>query len=257
MNWATAEQRLSTPAPRRFAPRHRWDRNFFLLIVALIALGVFAGFGMDMYAHFTEHEAPFPSIIRIHGPVFGCWLVLLIVQVLLIRSRRVDLHRALGIAGAVLAGIMVVLGAVTALTVQSLDFAQTGKSPVFIAVQFTDILAFATLIGAALLWRRDAATHKRLVLLATLYISDAGFVRLLGPELTAAFGAGFWGRGAHLYLSNDVLALGIGAYDLLTRGRLHPAYLAGLGWTLALQLTALTLLFSPWWSPIALHLIGR
>ena len=32
-----------------------------------------------------------------------------------------------------------------------------------------------------------------------------------------------------------LLFLGIGAYDLITRRRLHPAYLAGLVWVLAME----------------------
>ena len=257
MSSTEASLRIPASVTGRFAPHHKWDRNFFLLWVALIWLGILAGFGRELYQHVTQHEPPFPLIVHVHAAVFVSWLVLLTAQVLLIRNRRVDLHRSLGLAGAVLAGIMVILGPATALTVQLLQWRQTGSSPIFLAVQLTDILAFGTLIGTALLLRRNAAVHKRLVLLATLYISDAGFARWLGPGITAALGAGFWGRGAHLYLANDVLALGIGAYDLITRGRLQPAYLAGIAWTLLLQLVALTLLFTPAWAPVALHLIGH
>ena len=54
---------------------------------------------------------------------------------------------------------------------------------------------------------------------------------------------------AVLYLGNDLLVLGLGAYDWITRRRLHPAYVAGVAWTLALQLTAASLLLSPGWLP--------
>jgi hypothetical protein len=49
----------------------------------------------------------------------------------------------------------------------------------------------------------------------------------------------------------------LGVYDLLSRGRLHPAYLAGVAWALANQVTAVSLFFSPQWKPVALHLIGQ
>jgi hypothetical protein len=52
-------------------------------------------------------------------------------------------------------------------------------------------------------------------------------------------------------------ALGLGAYDLITRRRLHPVYLLGAVWTVGLQLTARTLLHSAGWKAIALHLIGH
>ena len=62
---------------------------------------------------------------------------------------------------------------------------------------------------------------------------------------------------AALYLANDVLALGIGGYDLATRRRLHPAYVAGIAWMLANQLTAVALYFTPAWKTIALKIIGH
>ena len=50
---------------------------------------------------------------------------------------------------------------------------------------------------------------------------------------------------------------GFGAYDLVTRGRLHPAYVAGVLWALALQCTAITLFHNAGWKALTLHLIGH
>jgi hypothetical protein len=157
----------------------------------------------------------------------------------------------------VLAGAMVILGPATALTVQYRDFLKTGASPVFLSVQFTDIVAFAGLITAALIWRNKPAAHKRLVLLATLYISDAGFSRWLGDPIAALLGDTFWPQVASLYLANDLVVLALGGYDLITRGRLHPAYVAGVAWTATMQGVGAALLVSPSWPPVALHLIGH
>jgi hypothetical protein len=51
--------------------------------------------------------------------------------------------------------------------------------------------------------------------------------------------------------------LALGAYDLATRGRLHPAYIAGVLWSIALQFTGLMLLHSASWKALSLHLIGH
>jgi hypothetical protein len=128
---------------------------------------------------------------------------------------------------------------------------------VFLSVQFTDIAAFAGLVAAGLLLRRKGTAHKRLLLLATLYISDAGFARCFGPEIRAWLGVGFWATAVRLYFANDLLALGLGAYDLITRRRLHPAYVGGLAWTVLLQTIALQLLFAPQWASVAVRLIGQ
>jgi hypothetical protein len=136
-------------------------------------------------------------------------------------------------------------------------FAATGQTPDFLAVQFTDILAFTGLTAAGLLMRRIPLAHKRLMLLGLIYISDAGFSRFLNGAMAAPLGNGAWGEVAGLYLGSDLLMLGFGVYDLSTRGRLHPAYIAGVVWTIALQFTALVLLGNPTWKALSLHLIGH
>jgi hypothetical protein len=50
-------------------------------------------------------------------------------------------------------------------------FTATGRTPEFLAVQFTDILAFAGLTAGRLLLRARPAAHKRVMLLGLIYIS--------------------------------------------------------------------------------------
>jgi hypothetical protein len=257
MNQAAVLPRLPQAAPRRFAASHRWDRNFFLALVALIWLGILMGFGPQIRTHLVTAAAPYPWIVHVHAAVFVGWLLLLSTQVLLIRAHRPDIHRRLGVAGAVLAAVMVVIGPATALVMHALTFGKSGKPPAFLAVQFTDMLGFAGMVTAALLWRTRSAAHKRLILMATLYISDAGFSRWLNAPITSLVGQGFWPQLTAQYLPSDLLVLAIGAYDLLTRGRLLPPYVGGVAWTAALQLSATAVLLSTWWPPIANHLVGH
>src|SRR5437762_837928 len=127
----------------------------------------------------------------------------------------------------------------------------------YVVLLWLDILAFAGLATAAFALRNDSSAHKRLILLATLYISDAGFARVFGDGVHGLLGDGFWPFLAEAYLANDVLAAGISVYDFITRRRLHPAYVAGIAWTFALQLTASALYHAPGWKPVALALIGH
>jgi hypothetical protein len=165
--------------------------------------------------------------VHVHALAFVGWLVLLTVQVLLIRIRRADIHRKLGIAGAALACVMLVLGPMTAIFIDRPHVGMPGSHPQFMIVQFAGMLAFPGLVTAAIVLRKQPTAHKRLMLLAILYISDAGFARWLAPGVEALLGEGFWPMMAALYLANDVLIAGMGAYDLITRRRLHPAYVAG------------------------------
>ncbi len=152
---------------------------------------------------------------------------------------------------------MVVLGPAAALTVDAARYVTKGDTPEFLAVQLLDILAFATLSGAGLLLRKTPAAHKRLMLVGLFYISNAGFARYLNTFAAAPLGDGFWGDMVGTFLGGDLLALGLGAYDLITRRRLYPAYVAGLAWMITLELTARTLLHSPGWKAVSLHLIGH
>lgn len=51
--------------------------------------------------------------------------------------------------------------------------------------------------------------------------------------------------------------LGVGLYDLATRGRLHPAYVAAFGWCVANEMAAAWLYYQPWWGNITRHLVGH
>ena len=65
------------------------------------------------------------------------------------------------------------------------------------------------------------------MLLSLFYLSTAGFARLwlytIGPTGTDTF----WGFFITFNLGGDVPVLLLGAYDLATRRRLHPAYVLG------------------------------
>jgi hypothetical protein len=253
----TAEAGIVRPrVGARFAPYHKWDRNAFLVLVALIWLGVVMGFGPTILKHSSANDSH-PFVLHLHAVAFTGWLVLLTTQVLLIRARRPDLHRRLGITGMALAPAMVAVGIITGIVVERVHFGTPLSRPAFMAIEFTDMLAFAGLAGAAFVLRGNAQAHKRLILLATFYIVDAGYSRWLGGNIRSLLGSGFSGRFTGLFLGPDLLLVALGGYDLATRGRLHPAYIAGGLWMLVCQFGGVSLLLLPQWKPIALTIIGH
>jgi hypothetical protein len=252
-----AAARLGPQRRTPFAPYHKWDRNFFLTYAALLWLGILGGFAPEIVQHIAQHKPPFPLIVHVHGAVFVGWLAVLTAQILLIRQGRPDLHRKLGVAAMWLAGLMVIIGPATAFYMQRYHWGTPESDPPFLAIQLTDIIAFAGLVSAAFAFRNQAAAHKRLILLATLYISDAGFARLFGGDVHGLLGNGFWPFLAVAYLANDLLVAGMGAYDLVTRKRLCPAYVWAIAWIAFWQCTASFLYHSPAWKTVALRLIGH
>jgi hypothetical protein len=108
--------------------------------------------------------------------------MLFITQVSLVTTRRVDLHRRLGLLGFVLAILMIVLGTATASDRLARHVAQPGRDTVeeeraFYAVPLADMLMFSTLVYLGYRNRFQPAVHKRLMWFATLSLLDAGFDR--------------------------------------------------------------------------------
>ena len=157
----------------------RSDNVFFFAMAVLIVATVFVGFAHSYYLA-GMFRAPLPSpIVHIHGAVFSCWILLFITQICLVSAGRVDIHRRLGIAGFLLACLMVVLGVLVAtdqLVRNSADPAGGFKfqyANFLYIITLTDTLIFATLIFFAFRARSNPAAHKRLILIATITLAGA------------------------------------------------------------------------------------
>jgi hypothetical protein len=160
---------------------------------------------------------PFTSL-NVHGALFTAWALLFIVQTTLVANRRVAVHRRLGVAGAVLAAVMVVVGVRVAITAAARGAAPPGMDPLaFMAVPFFDMVLFTGLVSTALVRRRDKDAHKRLMLLAYVSSIPAAVARL--PGVVALGRAG-------LSLAFIFIAAGV-IYDLVSRRRVHPVYVWG------------------------------
>jgi hypothetical protein len=49
------------------------------------------------------------------------------------------------------------------------------------------------------------------------------------------------------FIGTFVLIVAVGAYDLVTRRRLHPAYVGAAGWIFANEAIATWLYYQAWW----------
>jgi hypothetical protein len=230
----------------------REDRTAFAVWVAIIWVGMIAGFGLD-FPHFLREQPPPPLIVHVHAVVFVGWLVLLSTQIILVLKSRVALHRRMGLVGAALAVVMTVLGPTTALTVQARIANLPYADPQFLAINLMDILGFAVLASVGIALRHRPAAHKRLMILATVSLADPGFGRLSGaliPEPTT-----FWAWFAYAFYGNILVITAMTGWDLWRRGRLHPAFIAGAGLLLAGEIYATALYFDPTWKTIAAGLV--
>ena len=195
-------------------------RHFFIGLAALLALIVFVGFAPTFYLRPILGGAELSSLLTLHGLVFSAWIVLLVAQTLLIRAARVRVHRGLGVAGALLAVAMVLLGAKVAFVAaaQGTIGARFNAPPLeFLIVPLGQVVLFAALIAAAIALRRRPAAHKRLVILATIQLIAPAAVRAADVVFHVATPL------SGLVVLGVLLAACIGN-DFLTRGRVHPVF---------------------------------
>ena len=222
-------------------PGRRYDRRFFFAMTVLPAAVVVIGFAPTYYLA-GGFLAPLPSrIVHIHAAVFSTWMILLMVQTGLISAKRVGWHRKLGMAGFVLAIAMVVL---VVLTAAGLAVRVRGAPAIelvlgLLSVTFTDAFDFAVLAGFAYALRRDAAAHKRLIIIATVCLTRAAFFRWHVPIL--------FRQVYPAYAATYVLLLLLAGYDLWSTRRIHRATMWGSLFLIVMgQLTRLIGPSAPW-----------
>lgn len=215
------------PAPQ--APARAvggYDRLFYGGMAVAMGLTVVAGFASTYYLRFldggprvTLTGGPFTALVHLHGVLFTAWVLLFIVQTALVSSRRVAVHRRLGVAGGVLAAAMVVAGTAIAIATAARGSAPPGMDPLaFLIIPLFDMILFAGFVGLALALRRDKETHKRLMLLAYVSIIVAAVARL--PGVLAMGPPGFFGL-------SFLFVVAAAVYDFVSRRRVHKAYLWG------------------------------
>jgi hypothetical protein len=178
---------------------------------------------------------------------YGSWLLLLAAQVFLVRTKRPAVHRRLGLAALVLLPLMLVLGPAAAISQVATNPYMPDRWIAWLSVQFTNAFGSVALLTAGFFRRRDSAAHKRLMLMGTIAVTEPGFSRIWAPLLEAAWGEGYLPFYFSTYIGTFLLVLALGAYDLATRRRLHPAYIGAALWIFANEALATWLFYQPFW----------
>ncbi len=232
--------------PSRAEPIQR-ERRFFTGMAIAMAVVCFAGFAPSYYLKTQFGTPQLKPLLHIHGLVYTMWMALLIAQAALIAARKVQLHRTLGIAGAVLVVLMVVTGA--AVTYGRGTTISPGIPHEmllgFLAIPTVALLVFPSLIGAALYLRKNGAARKRLMVIATTVFLSAAVHRLLmwlvDPAVTPPV---FFG-------ATDLFIVALVVYDFISRGRAHAATIWGGLTVVATQVGSLLLAGSATWMTFA------
>jgi hypothetical protein len=146
------------------AVRFRSSRGLYLgmALAALVTIAI--GFAPSFYLR-PRSLPPLPPVVVAHGVIFTAWIVVFVVQTSLITTGHTAIHRRLGFIGMGLAGVMLVMGPLIAISA-----ARRGVFPgdplAFLLVPLMDVVLFAACVGLAYHYRRRSELHKRWMLLA-------------------------------------------------------------------------------------------
>jgi uncharacterized membrane protein YozB (DUF420 family) len=245
---------VATPLPKDIvrAPGKagsRGDRFFYGGMTFVIAALILAGFSPSFFLRPMFDRPPLIPLAIVHGIVMSTWLLILITQTTLISASNARLHRKLGVVAFVMIPLM--LGLAWAMTIVNTNALPTTFNPLpFMVIPMGDIGLFAILAAAAMYYRRDPETHKRLMILANINLVAPAVFRLGMPQIPVFGFYSFWAV-------VDVLVLAGPLYDLIRGRTLHKAYLYGGLLTIAAQPFRLWFMKTAVWDSIAQMLTSR
>jgi len=204
--------------------RYQGDQAFFtkmaLAVSALTIFGFaqFAARGIPDYAHAPLH-------IHLHGIIYLGWLILFCAQNMLAGNGNLALHRRLGKLGLPLILAMIVIGSYAGLQSIERNHVPPHYTPAyFLPLVQIAVVSFGVLAIAGLVKRRDTQSHRRLMLMATIILSDPALDRMLPGPIIGGTVSQWIIMAIQLAFAGLVLL-----HDRKILGRVHQATWWGIG----------------------------
>lgn len=189
---------------------------FFPSMSLLLIVFVFLGFAPTYYLR-PAAAGPIPGYLHVHGAAMTAWFLLLLVQTALIATRRRGVHRRLGIAGAFVAALIVVLNPLVVawgVPRQLADNDSTQLTSLIVVADLLLVAIFLVLVALAIVWRRYPEAHSRMLLLASIAVSGPALgrfsLRLIDTPLLGI-------------IALMLLPLLVVVHDRVMMKRVHPA----------------------------------
>jgi hypothetical protein len=194
-------------APSAAVRRSDADRRFYLIAASLMLFFTVVGFRQFLqHGHNSvggEVTAEIMPLVVVHGLAMFGWVVVFFLQTSLIQTGRRKLHMVIGPFAVALAAAVVILGSVVAGLSVHFNPAQyegLGGAKPFLATMWMQMILFGGFVGLGWWYRRKAAIHRPMMLLATLVMQSGSMSR-----------CPYFGALAHvapLYVWNAVLIFG-------------------------------------------------
>ena len=158
----------------------RADDVFFTAMSLLMLVIVLVGFAPSYFLRGAVF-AHLPSLlVHFHGAVFSTWIIFFVIQSSLISAGNIRLHRKLGVLGAVIAGLMVVLGVLAPFgTLRRGAVLPSFFTPAsFLIGNVIGILIFGAFVAVAIWKRNNPKVHKRIMFIANTMLMPPALGRM-------------------------------------------------------------------------------
>ena len=169
----------------RVSTKRGADDIFFTTMSVIMLAIIFMGFASSYFlrgAVFSHLASP---LVHLHGAVFSSWIILFVVQSSLVSAGNIRLHRKLGIAGAVIASLMVILGILTPIGTlrRGAPLPSIFTPASFLIGNMLGILFFGAFVAVAVWKRNNRIVHKRLMLIANAMLMAPALSRMAFPVM--------------------------------------------------------------------------
>jgi hypothetical protein len=163
--------------------RKRADDIFFTTMSVIMLAIVFMGFASSYFLRGAAFSHLPSLLVHLHGAVFSSWIILFVIQSSLVSAGNIRLHRKLGVAGAVIAGLMVVLGVLTPFgtLMRGAHLPSLFTPASFLIGNVLGILFFGAYVAVAVWKRNNRIVHKRLMLIANAMLMSPALSRMAFP----------------------------------------------------------------------------
>lgn len=257
MATAAVADHVSPAQTRREAKRSR----FFVWISALFLLIAVGGFVPTYWAQLPTGTFEGTPLMHLHAALFTAWPLLLLSQAVLISRGGLKYHKAWGLAGISLASMMFLVGVATAVVPLQDRLAAGVGDPArsFVIVPLASVTVFFGFFIAAVANINRPEWHKRFIVIATSSVLVAPTARFF---FLAANGVGPGLRPGNLppapvvaslrpIMVLDLILIAAMLIDRRREGKVHPAWLWGLGILIPVQLLRDPIAHTPAWLAFA------
>ncbi len=246
----------SSPTQTAASRTRQTDHIFYVIAAGMMVIMTAVGFRFFILhgkgfggEEITRQIVP---LVIAHGMAMFSWIGLFFVQSCLILTGKRHLHVRLGIAGAVLAVAIVILGSTTAVLSVHFNppiYQPFGGARLFLAIMLSEMVIFGALVSIGLSYRHRPEIHRPMMLLATVVLSSGALARF--PY------TGDLAVKAPLYTHYPVLLLGAVLFLLQWAMVRKPNRWLGLGYAglLAATLLSVVVAYSAFWNHLAANIV--